>query len=390
MVQKKKTCTLDIYANKICQLQLNNRYDQINSEHDNVCLKRKQVEHKIRDRQYEKSKLQLQLDRQLLHHNEKKSYTHLENQINSLDEQVTKLRLLLEQLAQEETELYNRKCGLQQEMKQLNDSISTYEQTRSALTEHTNQIFKTSEILNNESKISKKDKLPIDEANFQNKYLCKDKTIKATRKRSISHVTESEAEMKEQTIKKKKICYIMKKRSSSDFKTMENDKNCQRIALKRESTSYREENNSRNNGYMKEKRKCIDYKLCENESNKTHMAKKCLDKQYNNDENVHRQQHTITRKFGSNLGESIRKFLDAVSEGPIYVCSSCHQTHFANNVVDVCNLCPQKHQVLLETCLTNFKSVNNTEWLCLSCKREIYAGLVPKLSTTKLVFLRSL
>ena len=77
-------------------------------------MKRKQVEHKIRDRQYEKSKLQLQLDSQLLHHNEKKSYTHLQNQINSLDEQVTKLRLLLEQLAQEETELYNRKCGLQQ------------------------------------------------------------------------------------------------------------------------------------------------------------------------------------------------------------------------------------------------------------------------------------
>ena len=97
---------------------------------------------------------------------------------------------------------------------------------------------------------------------------------------------------------------------------------------------------------MKEKRKCIDYKLCENESNKTRMAKKPLDKQYNNDQNVRRQQHTITRKFGSNLDESIRKFLDAISEGPIYVCSSCHQTYFANNVVDVCNLRPQKHQVL--------------------------------------------
>ena len=161
--------------------------------------------------------------------------------------------------------------------------------------------------------IGKKDKLPIDEANFQNKYLCKDKTVQTTRKQSISHVTESEAEMKEQTIKKKKICYIMKKRSSSDFKTMENNKNFQRIALKCESTGYREENNSRNNGYMKEKRKCIDYKLCENKSNKTRMAKKRLDKQYNNDENVHRQQHTMTRKFGSNLDESIRKFLDAIS-----------------------------------------------------------------------------
>ena len=93
----------------------------------------------------------------------------------------------------------------------------------------------------------------------------------------------------------------------------------------------------------------------------------------------------MTRKLGSNLDESIRKFLDAVSEGPIYVCSSCHQTHFANNVVDVCNLHPQKQQILLDTCLTNFKSVNNKEWLCLSCKREIYAGMVPKLSTTNKV-----
>ena len=93
----------------------------------------------------------------------------------------------------------------------------------------------------------------------------------------------------------------------------------------------------------------------------------------------------MTSKFGNNLTESIRKFLEAVSEGPVYVCSSCHQTHFANNVVDVCNLHPQKHQTLLETCLTNFKSVNNKEWICLSCKREIYAGLVPKLSTANKV-----
>ena len=46
---------------------------------------------------------------------------------------------------------------------------------------------------------------------------------------------------------------------------------------------------------------------------------------------------------------------------------------------------PQKQQILLETCLTNFKSVNNKEWLCLSCKCEIYAGMAPKLSTTNQV-----
>ena len=48
MLQKKKTCTLEIHANMKCQLQLKNQYDQINSECDNISVKRKQVEQKIR------------------------------------------------------------------------------------------------------------------------------------------------------------------------------------------------------------------------------------------------------------------------------------------------------------------------------------------------------
>ena len=115
------------------------------------------------------------------------------------------------------------------------------------------------------------------------------------------------------------------------------------------------------------------------------MATKRSNEQYHNDEIMRKRQYVMTSKFRKNLTESIRKFLEAVSEGPVYVCSSCHQTHFANNVVDVCNLHPQKHQTLLKTCLTNFKSVNNKEWICLSCKCEIYAGLVPKLSTANKV-----
>ena len=43
------------------QLHLKNQYDQINSECDNISVKRKQVEQKIRYRQYDKSKLQSQL-----------------------------------------------------------------------------------------------------------------------------------------------------------------------------------------------------------------------------------------------------------------------------------------------------------------------------------------
>ena len=34
----------------------------------------------------------------------------------------------------------------------------------------------------------------------------------------------------------------------------------------------------------------------------------------------------------------------------------------------------------MEECLTQYKAIDEKEWICLSCKREIYGGFVPKLS----------
>ena len=62
------------------------------------------------------------------------------------------------------------------------------------------------------------------------------------------------------------------------------------------------------------------------------------------------------------------------------MCSSCLQTNFADSVAEVSTLHPGKHQPLLAQCLTQYKSINEKEWVCLSCKTEIYDGLVPKLS----------
>ena len=87
-----------------------------------------------------------------------------------------------------------------------------------------------------------------------------------------------------------------------------------------------------------------------------------------------------TSTYGNNLADSINIFLDAVSQGPIYVCSSCLQTQFADNVVDVSTLHPGTHHSLLDQCLNQYKSIRGKEWLCFSCKCEIYDGLVPKLS----------
>ena len=129
---------------------------------------------------------------------------------------------------------------------------------------------------------------------------------------------------------------------------------------------------------MTEKHKSREFK--ENEREKYRKAQKRISQEFRDEENAYKQARTQINTYGNNLSDSIKIFLDSVSQGPIYVCSSCLQTHFADNVFKVSTLHPGKHQLLLEECLTHYKSIDEEEWLCLSCKREIYDGLVPKLS----------
>ena len=98
------------------------------------------------------------------------------------------------------------------------------------------------------------------------------------------------------------------------------------------------------------------------------MTRKRSSTEFRDEENAQKRARTQTSTYGNNLADSINIFLDAVSEGPIYVCSSCLQTQFANNVVDVSTLHPGIHQSLLEECLTQYTSISGKEWLCLSCK----------------------
>ena len=44
------------------------------------------------------------------------------------------------------------------------------------------------------------------------------------------------------------------------------------------------------------------------------------------------------------------------------------------------NLYPGAHQVLLNECLTGYKSLDDIEYICLPCKNAVYRGQVPRLS----------
>ena len=69
-----------------------------------------------------------------------------------------------------------------------------------------------------------------------------------------------------------------------------------------------------------------------------------------------------------------------IQDGCIFPCSVCQQTNFPEQVIPVTNLRPGAHQVLLNECLTGYKSLDDIEYICLPCKNAIYRGQVPRLS----------
>ncbi len=82
---------------------------------------------------------------------------------------------------------------------------------------------------------------------------------------------------------------------------------------------------------------------------------------------------------GKNLGEAIALFLKLCDEGPVYVCTSCLQLNFLDDVSDVSRL----HQGYTCNCLKSVKQrqKHRVLWLCNTCKRDISQDMIPKLSS---------
>ena len=105
-------------------------------------------------------------------------------------------------------------------------------------------------------------------------------------------------------------------------------------------------------------------------------AKQRADTLYSVDQAKKRQ----SKNYGETLQQSIAIFHKLTSQGPVYVCTACLQTMFVDDVDDVASLRPGKHKELLKECCTGYISIDGREWLCHSCKHEIYQDKYPKLS----------
>ena len=106
--------------------------------------------------------------------------------------------------------------------------------------------------------------------------------------------------------------YMTSKRSSVEFKKLENKANSKRISSKRMSKEYRKKENVKNAERLKQKRtSSVEYKQHEKEVNKSHMSKKRLDSDYRKQENTRRQQNEVTKQYRNNLFSINRQILES-------------------------------------------------------------------------------
>ncbi|XP_033764354.1 uncharacterized protein LOC117345389 [Pecten maximus] len=84
-------------------------------------------------------------------------------------------------------------------------------------------------------------------------------------------------------------------------------------------------------------------------------------------------------KRGIHLNDVIAKFHKTIAEGPVYVCTSCHQTWFKHSVTEVNR--NVEHSSLFTKCTTRYKSKNGKEWICRTCLLALKNGKMPTLST---------
>ena len=82
------------------------------------------------------------------------------------------------------------------------------------------------------------------------------------------------------------------------------------------------------------------------------------------------------RRSGFDIDGCIELFHKRISVGPVFICSCCHQTWFKHSVSEVKPPFSEKNKIYC----SGLVSVDNKEWICITCKNSIQSGKVPKLS----------
>ena len=112
---------------------------------------------------------------------------------------------------------------------------------------------------------------------------------------------------------------------------------------------------------------------------------KIKNKHYNitNNEKKYKEKLSCNHKkqYGTNLEDSIQIFNKLIQDGPIYVCTVCQQNNFSDKVMLIEKMYKKnKTNTIFQLCRTNYKSIDNKEYICNTCKKYIYKNKIPVIS----------
>ena len=82
------------------------------------------------------------------------------------------------------------------------------------------------------------------------------------------------------------------------------------------------------------------------------------------------------------MEESIQIFNKYIAEGPIYICSICQQNQYKDKVTLINKMYSHKknNNLILKLCRTNYKMIDDQEYIFNTCKKQIYKNNIPRIS----------
>ena len=95
-------------------------------------------------------------------------------------------------------------------------------------------------------------------------------------------------------------------------------------------------------------------------------------------ENDRLKKQKLRSEKGSDINDAVAFFRKNILMLPNYLCTSCRRTLYKSNVrmVQNCKF-PKADSSLRTRCLTTRLSVDEKEWICLTCKRYLERNKIP-------------
>ena len=110
----------------------------------------------------------------------------------------------------------------------------------------------------------------------------------------------------------------------------------------------------------------------------THKVRKrkSVDKNSKLGSKKRKETHPNTDNFSPN--EIVQKFRCLIQQGPEYICTSCSQLFFKHAVKKY--TVSSNYSTLEKNCIVGIKSVDQLEWICISCSQCLKKGDIPQCS----------